>query len=193
MTHLALLTNYSKDFATPDRAAAATAIATGVKVNNRLIAVDSDGKRLASIVELARAGGRAIGLITDAKLTDPTSAAFYAHSADSSDTDNFARELVEGGNIDIAMGGGLAQFFPATKGGERQDGHDLVLELRRNGKQFPRGADRNSSEVSAAANLRSQTKSKSEASNQVSPIWYVERLNYFNITRADICSSSMQD
>jgi len=133
MTHLALLTNYSKDFATPDRAAAATAIATGVKVNNRLIAVNSDGKRLASIVELARAGGRAIGLITDAKLTDPTSAAFYAHSADSSDTDNFARELVEGGNIDIAMGGGLAQFFPATKGGERQDGRDLVLELRRSG------------------------------------------------------------
>src|SRR5207244_5385378 len=50
LTHLALVTNYSKDFATPDRAAAATAIATGVKVNNRLIAVDSDGKRLASIV-----------------------------------------------------------------------------------------------------------------------------------------------
>ena len=34
MPHLALLTNYSNDFAAPDQAAAATALATGVKVNN---------------------------------------------------------------------------------------------------------------------------------------------------------------
>src|SRR5437773_11514621 len=82
MGHVALVTNYSKDFATPDQAAAATAIATGIKVNNRLIAVDSDGKQLVSILELARQEGRAVGLVTDTKLTDPTSAAFYAHSAD---------------------------------------------------------------------------------------------------------------
>ena len=40
MRHLALVRNYSADFATPDQAAAATAIATGVRVNNQLIAVD---------------------------------------------------------------------------------------------------------------------------------------------------------
>src|SRR5207302_7768052 len=34
---------------------------------------------------------------------------------------------------DIAMGGGAAQFLPSTKGGERQDGRDLLLELRRSG------------------------------------------------------------
>jgi len=44
MSHLALLTNYSKDFAAPDQAAAATAIATGVRVTNRAIAVDGRGK-----------------------------------------------------------------------------------------------------------------------------------------------------
>src|SRR5437867_9547839 len=33
MSHVALITNYSKDFATPDQAATATAIATGVRVN----------------------------------------------------------------------------------------------------------------------------------------------------------------
>src|SRR5437773_8103597 len=37
------------------------------------------------------------------------------------------------GKIDIAMGGGTAQFLPMTKGGERQDGRDLLLELRGNG------------------------------------------------------------
>jgi alkaline phosphatase len=82
MAHLALLMNYSKDFAAPDQAAAATAIATGVKVANRALAVGADGKPLKSIVELARERGRATGLVTDAKLTDPTCAAFYAHTSE---------------------------------------------------------------------------------------------------------------
>src|SRR6478672_84553 len=44
MPHAALVMNYSKDFAAPDQAAAATAIATGEKVANRALAVSSDGK-----------------------------------------------------------------------------------------------------------------------------------------------------
>jgi alkaline phosphatase len=133
MTHLALLTNYSKDFAAPDQAAAATALATGVRVTNRAIAINGDGKPITSIVELARENRRATGLVTDAKMTDATNAAFYGHSVDPNDLDTVAAEFVDGGKIDIAMGGGAAQFLPSTKGGERQDGRDLLLELRRNG------------------------------------------------------------
>jgi alkaline phosphatase len=133
MPHVALLTNYSKDFAAPDQAAAATAIATGVRVPNGAIAVNGDKKPISTIVELAREHGRATGLVTDAKLTDPTSATFYAHPADENDVEKIAAEFVDGGKIDIAMGGGAAQFIPAAKGGERQDGRDLLLELRGNG------------------------------------------------------------
>ena len=133
MPHVALLTNYSKDFAAPDQAAAATAIATGVKVANRAIAINGDGKTLRTIIELAREYGRATGLVTDAKLTDSMSAVFYAHPADPYDVEKIAAEFVDGGKIDIAMGGGAGQFLPATKGGERQDGRDLLLELRGNG------------------------------------------------------------
>jgi alkaline phosphatase len=133
MPRMALLTNYSKDFAAPDQAAAATAIATGTRVPNGTIAVNGDKKPIPSIIELAREYGRATGLVTDAKLTDPTSAAFYAHPVDPNDTEKIAAEFVDEGKIDIAMGGGAAQFLPATKGGERQDRRDLVLELRGNG------------------------------------------------------------
>jgi alkaline phosphatase len=133
MPHTALLTNYSKDFAAPDQAAAATAIATGVKVPNRAIGTNGEGKSIRSIVELAREHGRATGLVTDSQLTDPTSAAFYAHPTDPYDVEKIAAEFVDGEKIDIAMGGGATQFLPATKGGERQDGRDLLLELRGNG------------------------------------------------------------
>ena len=133
MSHLALLMNYSKDFAVPDQAAAATAIATGVKVNNRAIAVEADGKPITTMVELAHERGRATGLVTNARLTDPTCAAFYAHSADANDADNIARAFVDGGKIDIAIGGGTAHFLPKSKEGERADGRDLLLQLRGNG------------------------------------------------------------
>jgi len=133
MNHLALMANYSKDFAVPDQAAAATAMATGVKVNNRTIAIDADGRPLTSIIEFARQYGRATGLVTNAKLASATCAAFYAHTTDPTDVDNLAVQLVEEGKIDIAMGGGASQLLPETKRGERQDGRDLLLELRRNG------------------------------------------------------------
>ena len=133
MPYAALVMNYSKDFAAPDQAAAATAIATGERVTNRAIAINGDGKSIKSIIELAREYGRATGLVTDAKLTDVTNAAFYAHTGDPSDPDKIAAEFVDRGNIDIAMGGGAAQFIPTTKGGERQDTRDLLLELRGNG------------------------------------------------------------
>jgi len=133
MPNAALITNYSKDFAAPDQAAAATAIATGERVTNYTLAINADGKPIKNIVELAREHGRAIGLVTDTKLTDPTSAAFYAHPLEPSDVDKIAAEFVDRGNIDIAMGGGAAQFLPITKGGDRQDNRDLLLELRGNG------------------------------------------------------------
>jgi alkaline phosphatase len=133
MPRAALVMNYSKDFAAPDQPAAATAIATGERVANRSLAINGDGKPIKSIVELARERGRATGLVTDTKFTDPTSAAFYAHPADSSDAEKIASEFVDRGNIDIAMGGGAAQFLPAAKGGDRQDNRDLLLELRGNG------------------------------------------------------------
>src|ERR1041384_6374242 len=121
MPNMALVTNYSKDFAAPDQAAAATAIATGTRVANGAVAINGDKKPLQSIIELAREYGRATGLVTDTKLTDPTSAAFYSHPVDPNDVEKIAAEFVDGGRIDIAMGGGTAEFLPATKSGERQD------------------------------------------------------------------------
>src|SRR5205814_9934872 len=44
-----------------------------------------------------------------------------------------AAEERDGGKMDLALGGGMAQFLPTTRGGERQDGRDLLLEVRGNG------------------------------------------------------------
>lgn len=133
MSHLALLNNYSNDFASPDQAAAATAIATGVRTNTGSLGIDSHGNRATNLLDLARNKGRATGLIASAQLTDPTAAAFYAHTATPEDKTDLARHLIETAKIDIVLGGGSAEFLPRTKGGKRSDERDLLLEARRSG------------------------------------------------------------
>ncbi len=133
MASAALLINYSNDFASPDQAAAATALATGVKTNNHAIGVDAKGKAIRNIITLAQESGRACGLVTNTNLTDATSAAFYAHFSDGNDREAIALALSEGNQFDIALGGGASAFLPQSKKGSRHDERDLLLELRRRG------------------------------------------------------------
>ena len=128
--HLALLRNNSNDYAVPDAAAAASALATGVKCNNRAIATNPGGTSLPSLLALAHNAGRATGIITTGNLTDATPAAFYAHATDMRDTQSIAQQFVQNSIVDITLAGGMNDFTPESKGGQRKDGRDLWLELR---------------------------------------------------------------
>ncbi len=108
----ARLRNHSADFAVPDSGAAASAIATGMKVRNGALSVDESGPALRTIVEIAHEQGRAVGLVSDGELTNPTLAAFYAHSASGKSAGQFATRLVNRATVDIALGGGAARFPP---------------------------------------------------------------------------------
>jgi len=132
LPHLAILSTYANDFAVPDDAAAATAIATGRKVNNRILALDASGKPLASLVDLAETSGRSVGLVSNASLTDPTLAAFYGKLADPDDRQALASQLATR-NIDVLLGGGAGDFLPEAKDGRRTDGRDIFLEQRGRG------------------------------------------------------------
>jgi len=133
MPHLALVRNYSNDFAAPDTAAAAAAIATGTRVNNK--SIGSSGPNL---FDLARRAGRATGLVTDGKLTGPVPAAFYIHASESAAQTEYARLLAEGSTVDLALGGGAHEFLPEPKGGTRNDNRDLLSEIRHKGFDLAR-------------------------------------------------------
>ena len=133
MEHVALVTNFSNDFATPDSAAAASMIATGVKVNNRSVGAQSRGAGVPTLMDLARQAGRATGLVTDGKITGATAAAFYARSSDPTAQSEFARALTDNLTLDVVLGGGVDDFLPPEKGGARKDARDLLSEVRRKG------------------------------------------------------------
>lgn len=130
LPHSALVSNYANDLAIPDTAAAATAIATGVKTNSGSIGLSPGNGLLESILDLARRHGRSTGLVTTGNLTDPGAAAFFAHTPDISDTDGIATQLSGDQLPDVVLGGGKRDFLPVLKGGRRRDGRDLILELR---------------------------------------------------------------
>jgi alkaline phosphatase len=137
LPHLALLTTYANDFAVPDAASGASALATGRKVNNRSLSVDAGGHALPSLFELARQSGRSTGIVSNASLTDATAAAFYAHTPDPLEHEAIAVQLA-GSNLDVMLGGGEADFLPESKNGRRTDGRDLILEMRQQGYDVAR-------------------------------------------------------
>ena len=118
-----------------DSAAAATALACGVKTKNGAIGVDAAGRRVPALVELARLKGMRTGLVVTSSITHATPAAFYAHQISRKNDEAIARDLVASG-LDLFIGGGR-RFFD-----RRSDGCDLMAELEAAGYELvtdPRG------------------------------------------------------
>lgn len=85
-----------------DSAAAATAMATGVKTYNSRISY-KDGKNLETVAELAKAAGKKVGMVVTKPVTDATPAAFLSHAKGRDESESIARQLVDF-NADILFG-----------------------------------------------------------------------------------------
>lgn len=77
-----LVSTRSADSSMTDSAAAATAIACGVKTGNGALGMDLGGKPVTCLGELVKSSGKALGLITTTDVWDATPAAFGAHVMD---------------------------------------------------------------------------------------------------------------
>jgi alkaline phosphatase len=161
----ALVRTYAHDAQVSDSAPTATALTTGVKTRNDIIGLnqtvalnDCAGSRageVRTLFEQAEGLGMATGVVSTARITHATPAAAYAHVANrdwENDSElpeearaagcvDIARQLVEwpyGDGLEVAFGGGRAQFLPTAQPdpedagttGLRSDGRDLTQEWR---------------------------------------------------------------
>ena len=94
-----------------DSAAASTAMATGVKVANGVIAerTPGDGSDIPTILEQAKAAGWSTGLVTTSYILDATPAAFASHAGSRYDRAEISQELIAH-KPEILIGGGYAQI-----------------------------------------------------------------------------------
>lgn len=85
-------TQSADDFCT-DSAAGATAMATGVRTNNRAIGTDIAGKPLKNITEILAGRGYVTALITTDAIYGATPSAFYGHRSERSDMAGLLQDL----------------------------------------------------------------------------------------------------
>lgn len=93
LPNTALCRNSSADFSVPDAAAAATEVAAGRKVPNGRLCLDPSGAKLSSLLEEASLKGRSTGLVTTGELLTPSTAVFFAKSADPSNTKDLMEQF----------------------------------------------------------------------------------------------------
>lgn len=91
-----------------DSAAAATAIACGVKTNNGMIGMTPQKKKVTSVAEEAKKKNRKVGIISSVTINHATPAGFYGHRTSRSSYYELGLDLVASG-FDFFGGGGIAQ------------------------------------------------------------------------------------
>ena len=144
---LGLLSTHPLGSYVTDSAAAASAMSTGLKVENGAISVLPDGRPLRTVMQAARAAGKRIGLVTTAPIYDATPAAFSLNAISRRDAQALVDQYLAL-EPDVLLGGGADYFLPGeTQGGKRKDGRDIIAAFRAKGYQVAR----NSAELTSAA------------------------------------------
>lgn len=108
---------YSSDSLVTDSAAAATALACGVKTYNGAIGVDPGIHPVATILEAFESASRSTGLVTTTEITHATPAAFSAHVQSRGMTRMIGQQQLRKG-IEVLFGGGTRFHAPPDGGGE---------------------------------------------------------------------------
>ena len=118
-----LVTTHSANQLITESAAAATALATGYKTNNRAISVSVNREPLKTLFEYAKEQGKSVGVVVTSSVTHATPAAFMAHADDRSQQADIAEQIAYS-TMDVLIGGGWSYFVPAATPG---DVHTLAL------------------------------------------------------------------
>lgn len=125
------MTQSASHFVT-ESAAGGTALATGYRTRNDVISLDPDGDTLRTLLEFARASGKAIGVVATSSVTHATPASFLAHATSRKLEFDIAAQIAESG-ADVIIGGGKKWFLPEGAGGGRSDKRNLLEEMRGRG------------------------------------------------------------
>lgn len=127
--HIGLVSTHSANALVTDSAAAATAMASGVKTVNKRIGMNAEQRPLPSVLFVAKKAGWKTGVIATSRITHATPAAFVSHVPHRSQETEIARQITEN-TPDILFGGGLGMFLPEhLSGSERDDELNLLSTL----------------------------------------------------------------
>ncbi len=112
LKHIGLVRTQSADDFTTDSAAGGTAMATGVKTNNRYIGVDVHSQPVENIIETLSKNGFKTGIVTSDEINGASPSAFYAHTDERDDSKTIFNDLKKSDvDLFVARGVGLKKHF----------------------------------------------------------------------------------
>lgn len=133
MPVVGLSATHAADAIVNGSAASATAIATGYRTLKNAVGRRPDGDALvdaATVLELAEQRGLATGLVTTTALTHATTAAFFAHRDNRSDTEGIVADLLtlreRAGAPEVLFGGGARHVDEAARAALTAQGYAIA-------------------------------------------------------------------
>lgn len=109
-----------------DSAAAGTALACGVKTNNKMIAMDPEKTPYQTILEAAKIKGMKTGLVATSSITHATPASFASH-VESRKNETLIAEHILQNRVNVMLGGGKSYWLPkSSEDSERKDELNLI-------------------------------------------------------------------
>ena len=118
-TKVGIQRTYSANKLVTDSAAAGSALATGQKTNNGMIAMNPDTVAVKSLAEEAMEKGKRAGAAGTCRVTDATPAVFFSHAPSRKLMDDIAVQMTNSGLYFLSGGG--TKYWSG-----REDGLDLV-------------------------------------------------------------------
>lgn len=120
-----MVQTFAADSRITDSASSATAFASGVKTYNGAIGMNVDRQPVPTVLELAEQKGYNTGLISTARITHATPAAFSAHVVNRGQEQDIADQQIRQG-IEVLLGGGRQFYVGPHQGGVRTDSTDIT-------------------------------------------------------------------
>lgn len=112
-----------------DSAAAATALATGIKTYNKAISVDVNKQPVETVLEKAKKQGKKTGVVVTSRINHATPAAYLTHNESRKNYNEIADSYIDQGiKADVYFGGGWANFIRSDR--------NLVAEFKQAGFQY---------------------------------------------------------
>jgi alkaline phosphatase len=118
---------FSSNARITDSAASATAYSCAVKTYNGAIGMDANQQPVETVLEAAERAGFQTALVSTARITHATPAAFSSHVVSRNMEAEIATQQI-GKGIEILMGGGASFYLPVEQGGLRADGRNVIKE-----------------------------------------------------------------
>ena len=135
---LATATGLSKTWAAnklvTDSGSGGTSLATGVKTNYHAVGVDTEGKPVPSLVDVAKQLGKDAGIAVTCRLWDATPCDFCCHNVDRDKEEELVGDYPTSG-VDFVFGGGAEKFT------NRKDGRNVFSELTQKGYHVSHSLD----------------------------------------------------